>query len=1039
MALEDFKLGEAVIPVNMDFSGVDAQIRAGGKRMTRSLRAIGDDMRLLGLRLATVFTAPIVGGFALAARESIKFESALVGVAKTVNANAEVITALGDAIQELATDELPIAATHLLEIAEVAGQLGIGVKDIVAFTRVIGELEETTNVLGREGATQLARFMTVTGTANSEARALGDSLVHLGNNFATTEAEILTFGLRLAGAASTVGIGNEAVMGFAAALSSLGLRAEAAGTAFSKLFRRVGRAVMEEGDLLLKFTAVAGEGFADLFKKSPDRAIVNLLRGIKQIRDSGGNLFEVLEGLNIREERLIASVLVSAEAWETLDDALNKSQGMEKQGALAAEAEKRHESLASQLTLVWNAFRAVSKTIGDVFARVLSQALPLVKSIGDRTMDLAEAFRAASPLMQNMLMGFLGLVAVIPTLVFGFGTLITVISLLQATAIAPLLLSMASVSITIIAIAAIIGSAVVIWVNFKDEILATTEALKGFLSQQFGSKLTTFTDNLKDDFEEATGFLKGSLATMTSLMRDWLQQASSTPAGGTGILSVLENDLKGIEDLLTDKKGLASLIAGSEVVSDVKGGIKDITDTMSVGFERWLKEMKDGAEIVLELLLPANADNKAARLAELLEGMGDLSTKTNMEIQALSESLAAMFATPDKEALKAVEKLKAEALALRLSLIPAEALNADLANLQRLHEAVGDVVDEEVLKAAYAALWAQYLEDGTFTAEELKLVFQGLNEEIALGFQEVTEDMQQKFDALNMDKFLAAWAKGTKKMREDTKAGDDTALAKNAREIEKTLARASRAFQKFAKNAKSSMVRGIAAVVGGLSRIMSITEDLPEAVGRMKDAFVKGAATIRVKMATALGVIGLVLEAVMLVTEVFGFFGDEGEEELSRVEEAAESLKEAFREAFDELKKQIIDFVRTGKFQLNDLIDTLLERMLDIALELVIFAPIMAAVGLKSVGSNKSISAPAIKSFVGGPSFGSITPSMAMAGGGGMEVIINDHRSTGNPVEVQQDGKSIVVTLTDAMSDAITGGKFDRPMRESFGIKRRGR
>jgi len=47
------------------------------------------------------------------------------------------------------------------------------------------------------------------------------------NNFATTEAEIVTMAMRLAGAGSTVGLSEAEILGLSTTLSSLGIEAEA--------------------------------------------------------------------------------------------------------------------------------------------------------------------------------------------------------------------------------------------------------------------------------------------------------------------------------------------------------------------------------------------------------------------------------------------------------------------------------------------------------------------------------------------------------------------------------------------------------------------------------------------------------------------------------------------------------------------------------------------------------------------------------------------------------------------------------------------
>ncbi|MDL5363963.1 phage tail tape measure protein, partial [Halalkalicoccus sp. NIPERK01] len=75
------------------------------------------------------------------------------------------------------------------------------------------------------------------------AYRFGNVLVALGNNFATTESEITEFTLRMAASGRQAGLTTADVAAYGAALSSVGVEAEAGGTAMSKVFTDVADAV----------------------------------------------------------------------------------------------------------------------------------------------------------------------------------------------------------------------------------------------------------------------------------------------------------------------------------------------------------------------------------------------------------------------------------------------------------------------------------------------------------------------------------------------------------------------------------------------------------------------------------------------------------------------------------------------------------------------------------------------------------------------------------------------------------------------------
>ena len=96
------------------------------------------------------------------------------------------------------------------------------------------DLGNSTDIVANEAASVLAKFANITGMDQSEFGNLGATLVDLGNKFATTESSIIEMSLRLAAAGHQVGLSEAQILGFAAALSSVGIEAEMGGSAFSK-------------------------------------------------------------------------------------------------------------------------------------------------------------------------------------------------------------------------------------------------------------------------------------------------------------------------------------------------------------------------------------------------------------------------------------------------------------------------------------------------------------------------------------------------------------------------------------------------------------------------------------------------------------------------------------------------------------------------------------------------------------------------------------------------------------------------------------
>src|SRR3546814_585183 len=151
------------------------------------------------------------------------------------------------------------------------------------------DLGETTNLSANDAATSLARFMNIMGTSQDQVSNLGSAIVGLGNNYATTESEILEMSLRLAGAGKQIGLTEGDVLGLATALSSVGIEAEAGGSAMSKVMIDIAASVDEGGARVEMFAKVAGmsaDDFSAKWRTAPSEALAAFVKGLSKDRKS---------------------------------------------------------------------------------------------------------------------------------------------------------------------------------------------------------------------------------------------------------------------------------------------------------------------------------------------------------------------------------------------------------------------------------------------------------------------------------------------------------------------------------------------------------------------------------------------------------------------------------------------------------------------------------------------------------------------------------------------------------------------------------
>ncbi len=353
-------------------------------------------------RGATLMGAAMAAGYGLAAKSAMDWETAWTGVTKTVDGSADEMAQLQTQLRDMA-NVLPATHEEIAAVAEAAGQLGVKRADIASFTKTMIDLGETTNLSSDEAATGLAQLGNVMGVLPSQASEAGSALVALGNAGASTEADILAMSLRLAGAGKTIGLTEAQVMGFASALSSMGIEAEAGGSAFSRVFVDIAQAVDSGGDQLDEFARVAGrstDSFATKFRTDAAGAVTEFVAGLGRIQASGGSVFGTLESLGLSEVRMRDALLRAANAGDLLRDSVELgSRAWEDNMALVEEAGKRYETSESKIAMARNQLNNAAIDVGSVVLPALAKVAEVGGNFAKAFSDLPEPVRATATVL----------------------------------------------------------------------------------------------------------------------------------------------------------------------------------------------------------------------------------------------------------------------------------------------------------------------------------------------------------------------------------------------------------------------------------------------------------------------------------------------------------------------------------------------------------------------------------------------------------------------------------------------------------------
>lgn len=375
-------------------AGVESRWTRTGKSMKDVGGAIDDITKPLQFAAAGTLALGVASG-----KAAMDYETAFTGVRKTVDGTEEQLAAVDKGLKEM-SKTTPVSAAELANLAAVGGQLGIETGEtgetILKFTKTMADMGAATNLTGEQGAAAMARFLNVMGESKDNVDRVGSSIVDLGNHTATSEAEIAEMALRMGKFGNTVGMNSAQVLGYSAALSSLGIEAQMGGSAIGRTWLSIQEAVSGGGESLEAFAKYAGVSAAD-FKKQwstdPSGAFNSLIKGLSATKD----LTKALGDLGIDNIQDKQAVMALANGYDLMTDCLNRSsKAYEENTALTNEANAAYNTVANKLKMAMNAVTNAGIEWGNVLLPEVQKGAEWIGKAGEALGNMSEGQKQAT-------------------------------------------------------------------------------------------------------------------------------------------------------------------------------------------------------------------------------------------------------------------------------------------------------------------------------------------------------------------------------------------------------------------------------------------------------------------------------------------------------------------------------------------------------------------------------------------------------------------------------------------------------------------
>ena len=385
------KLASARSKVKETGDVIDKGLGSVADKIGKRFDALASRLDDVGNRMIKIGAAPTLAlGFA--SNAAIQFEDSLADVRKTTGLTAEDTAKLGTELLNLSKNTRT-SNTELLDIAKIAGQLGVATNQILPFTTAVNQ---AVVALGDEftgGAEEVTREL---GTLSNQFKLagkdgefiaesitkIGSAVNSLGASGQATGPYVTDFARRVGGIAPVVGLSIDKVLGLGASLQELGQSQEVAGTAIQQLLVQMGKNVGE----FAKIAGVSGSQFSKLLREDVNEALLLVAEGVTKDTEGIDVLAGRLDGLGVDGARAV-SVLANL---GNNTDLVRKRQALAseefaKGTSLLSEYEIKNKTTAAQMEKLRNNVQVLAITLGNAL-------LPRINDMVDRLTPFIQGF-----------------------------------------------------------------------------------------------------------------------------------------------------------------------------------------------------------------------------------------------------------------------------------------------------------------------------------------------------------------------------------------------------------------------------------------------------------------------------------------------------------------------------------------------------------------------------------------------------------------------------------------------------------------------
>ncbi len=348
-----------------------------------------------------VALAAVAGGAVIAKAASdaaMAWEAGMSGIAKTTEMakGTEEFAALNEDLKDLYAT-MPTTMSEIQGVAKAAGSLGIEKDSIASFTEVALQMGSAFDIPAEEAATavgkvqsQLKALPEGAGDSAEFARKFGSAVDYAGNSMNATEAEVLDFSTRTAGALSLLGGSAYEIAGWGGATASVFSSSQlAAGSFNAALTQLTGttKGSVNAQEKAAELLGITSDEFTRLMSTDPTDTVLRLGNALEELDPAdatkaagilgggyGDDFFKKMIGHTDEWRGKIEEVVAAGEKGESIGTSFNTG---------AENAKSGLQELKNTVSTMLIDIGGPINDIANAIAGPLADGLNKVREIGE--------------------------------------------------------------------------------------------------------------------------------------------------------------------------------------------------------------------------------------------------------------------------------------------------------------------------------------------------------------------------------------------------------------------------------------------------------------------------------------------------------------------------------------------------------------------------------------------------------------------------------------------------------------------------------